>query len=342
VRRALELARLGDAAGVPALAFLLTCANVRLGRLDAKTLAIPSEELAVPRATEQLAGLIATPQQKLKLVRGKQIEIHLDTGELVDATVTSLRSRSDSATRITARARTWSRWTGTTEDILAFVNKATAEIADRAREKPEVSITIGLSANEEDRYFDVPTFENEMLSGETGAPGARLRDIQWIDIAIGPTQNDALKVNAIFSRNLHGVVLALEGTDRTVVTGLREELARMIDARRPRIPALPGPAQMLVFGLAGFAYFTGLSSVNWDFMPDGWIGTMIFALLYLSGFIALIYGLAKGIRSLLPPLTLSHSGQKSYSQQWGLRVGKAVGALGLAAVPFVLEQIFGK
>ena len=115
----------------------------------------------------------------------------------------------------------------------------------------------------------------------------------------------------------------------------------MIAARRPRIPALPAPAQMFVFGLAGIAYGLGLASVDWSFMPDGVPGGILFALLYLTGFIALLYAVTAAMRFLLPPLTLTHKGAKTTSQQWGVRIAKVGGGLGAAAFPFVLEQIFG-
>lgn len=295
------------------------------------------------KTADQIQGLLSTSGRRVRLARDEPVELHLDTGEVVDATIASLRSRSAAADRITARSKTWTRWAGTPDDLMAFVSKAYAEIAERSSETPPVSIRVGLSGNDEERYFDLATFEREMRSAESGAPGARLRDIQAIDIAIGPTHRGAFKAHATFSRGLPtpGVLLSLEGADRAVVSGLKEELAPLIDRGRPRIPALPGPVQMFVGGLAGFAYFVGLTSVNWDFMPDGWIGTILFVLLYLSGFIALIYAVTAGLRSLLPPLTLAQAGQKTPSQQWAPRIAKVGGALGLAAFPFLLERIFG-
>lgn len=295
------------------------------------------------KTPEQLQDLFGTAEQRVRLAREDLVELHLDTGEVVDATIASLRSRSAAATRIAARTKTWTRWSGTPDDLMAFVYKAYSEIAERSSESPAVNIRVALGGNDEERYFDIATFENEMRSTEPGMPGARLREIQTIDISIGPTEDAALKAHATFSRTLPaaGVVLALEGADRAVVGGLKDELALMIGTGRPRIPALPGPAQMLIGGLAGIAYYIAFASVNWDFLPDGLSGVLL-ALLYLVGFIALVYALTAGMKSLLPPLTIVHAGQKTQWQQWGPRLGKVCGALVLAVFPFVLEQIVGK
>jgi hypothetical protein len=296
------------------------------------------------KTADKIEGLFGRAGPRARVGRGEEVELHLDTGEVLEATISSLRSPSADKHRITAHSKRWSRWAGTPDDVLAFVNKATARLAERSAEDPAVRIAIALSGNDEEHYFDVPTFGQELCSEDPGTPGARLRDIRGIEITLGPTEKDALKATASFSRSLPtpGVVLATEGADREVVRGLAGELAVPIAAGRPRIPALPGPAQMFVGGLGGIAYFLGLSSIDWSFMPDGWPGDILFALLYLSGFIGLIYALTGGLNALLPPLTLVPAGKKTQSQQWARRVLKLVGTLCLAAFPFVLQQIFGE
>jgi hypothetical protein len=269
--------------------------------------------------------------------------LHLDTGEVVEATVSSMRSQSTNRSKIAARSRTWTRWTGTPDDIVAFSKAATAQVSERSSEAPPTRIGITLNDNDEERYFDISTFEREMRSADPGTPGARVREIQQIDIDIGPTQKGALKVNARFGRALPttGVLLSLEGTDRAVVSGLKDELAPLIDAGRPRMPALPGPVQMFVFGIVGIAYAFGFYSLNWSFLPAGLVGNLLWALLYLLGFIAVLYAGTAGMALLLPPLTLVRKGEKTRSQQWKPRVVKVCGAVAAALLPFVLELIFG-
>ncbi len=46
---------------------------------------------------------------------------------------------------------------------------------------------------------------------------------------------------------------------------------------------------MFLGGLGGLAYYLGFSGVNWNFLPG-----ILVALLYLSGFIGLIYALTGG------------------------------------------------
>ncbi len=64
-------------------------------------------------------------------------------------------------------------------------------------------------------------------------------------------------------------------------------------------------------------------------------------LLYLFGFIALIYGVGAGIKALLPPLTLVHPGQKTPVEEWKPRIVKVIGSLCAALLPFVLQRILG-
>jgi hypothetical protein len=295
----------------------------------------------VATTTERIQDLLNRPGGRPSLATGERVELRLDSGEVIGATIAMPGTRSDGATRIAARSKSWTRWAGTPDDLLTFLKKASAEIAKRSAETPTVSICVYLSGADEERYFEIEAFESEILSTDSGTPGARLRDIQAIEITIGPTRKGDFKVNATFKRIAPGVVLSLEGADRPVVSGLKDELAPTIDSGRPRIPALPGPAEMLVGGLAGFAYFLGFTRVNWDFMPGGAIGQILLVLLYLSGFIALIYSLTAGLRSLLPPFALARKGEKTPSQQWGLRVAKVGGPLALAVLPFVLERAFG-
>ena len=294
------------------------------------------------KTKEQLQRVIM-PAERFRLARGEHVEMYLDTGEVVDGTITALRSRSAVTTRMAARSKKWNRWSGTPEDLVQIVNRASTEIGKLSRETPPVSIRIELSDHDEERYSDVSTFEHDMRADQSGAPGARLRDIDAIELSMGPTQRGSLKAKATFSRSLTapGVELALEGEDRTVVRGLKEELAPIIEAGRPRVPALPVPVHMLVGGLAGFAYSAGIRSVNWDFMPNGWVGDLLFTLLYLSGLIALIYGVSAGMKSLVPQLTLVHPGQKTHVQEWKPRIVKVIGSLSLASLPFILQRFLG-
>jgi hypothetical protein len=298
----------------------------------------------VASTKEQIRGLLGSPSDRVRLARGKEVELQLDSGEVVDATLASLRSRTATESKISAKAKTWTRWSGTPDDLVAFLNQAATEIAQRSSDTPAVSVRIGLSGNDEERYFDASTFEGDLRSTASGAPGGRLKDIDVIELTVGPTRTGALKANAIFSRlpSSPGVVLALEGADRTVVSGLKEELAPLIEAGKPRVPALPGFATMFVGGLAGIAYGIGFWSINWDFMPNGWIGGLLVTLLYLVGFIGLIYAVIFGLRTMLPPLTITRAGTKTQVQQWSGRITKVSAALGAAVLPFILDRIFGK
>jgi hypothetical protein len=294
-------------------------------------------------AHELGARLGGTARARTRLGRGEAVELHLDTGEVVDATVTALLPRAADKERISVRSKLWSRWAGTTDDLSALVEKATTEIAKRSSDAPALAIVVLLGDNDEERYFDLATFQREMRSTEAGAPGARLREIQAMEITVGPAAPDGLKVTAGFSRTLtaSGVKLSVEGRDRAIVTGLTDELARSISAGRPRVPALAGPAQMFVGGIAGALYFIGLGSIDWGFLPDGWVGDSLFLLLYLSGFIAMLYALTAGMRLALPAFTLRRPGESKPSHQWMRRLMTVAGALALAAFPFVLQQVFG-
>ena len=290
-------------------------------------------------AAEQVQELFGATRQRVRVGMGDEVQLHLDTGDVVEATIASLRSRSADGSKISSRSRTWSRWAGTTDDLLTFLERAIAEIERRSSEQPNVTIRLLLNGDDEERYFDVTTFEEEMRSADPGSPGGRLREINAIDMTVGPTQSGTLKANAVFSRA--GIALTVEGVDRPVVSGLTDELARLIAAGRPTVPSLPGPAQMFVGGVAGVAYGYGLASVDWGFMPDGFLGDALFMLLYLVGFIALLYAVVAGMRLLLPALTLVAPGTTPRSAQWGRRILQVSGAVGLAVLPFALEQIFG-
>lgn len=292
---------------------------------------------------DRLQGFFGSPQRRLRVARGESVEIRLDTGDVLEGTIDSVRRPTADRNRLSARSRTWSRWTGTSDDLCDFVKKATAEIARRSSEAPTVDVRVALGRHDEERYFDVATFEHEIRSAEAGAPGTRLREIQAIEMTLGSTTRGAMKASAYFGRapTAAGVRLAVEGEDRTLVAGLTDDLARLIDTRRPRVPALPQPAEMFVGGLAGAAYFVGLASVDWDFMPNGWLGDVLFLILYIAGFIAVIYALTAGMRLVLPPLTLVPPGASTRSAQRVRRALQVAGAVLLAAFPFALEQFFG-
>ena len=301
-----------------------------------------TEGVSMAKAMNQLQDLIAPASQRARLARGEEVEVHLDTGDILDATITSLRSRSVGGGKITARSQAWSRWRGTADDLLTLINNAVAYIAKRSGEAPSINIRLSFGKTDEERFFDSQTFEEEIRSGESGSPRMRLRELKGIDITIGPTNTGSLKANAVFNSEspAPAASLAVEGSDRAVVADLKEELARLIDRGRPRVPALNGPGQMLVGGILGAGYFIGMSSVRWDFL-SGWIGDVVFLLIFLCGYIALVYALVGGMKLLLPPLQLTAPGSPTPSQKWTPRIARLVGALGLAAVPFFLEKIFG-
>ena len=109
-----------------------------------------------------LGDLVRRPPAPRKLARGENVELHLDTGDVIHATVTSLRSRSASTDKVTARARTWSRWKGTPSDLIGLVRRASQEIAQRSSESPAVNIRVSFSDSsdaDEERYFDAGTAE---------------------------------------------------------------------------------------------------------------------------------------------------------------------------------------
>ncbi len=271
---------------------------------------------------------------------GERVSLRLESGEVVEATISREGKDSTLPARITAKAKVWKRWAGTPDDLIGFLEKATAEIEARSAERPKVNIEVDLDGHDEERYVDGAVFEREVCSTDPGTPGGRLREIQTVTLTIGPTRQGSLLATAIFSRS--GTALALEGSDRAIVSGLKEELSPIIEAGRPRVPALPAAGEMFVGGIAGIAYVLGLSRIDWSFMPSGILGSALFGVIYLVGFIALIYAMTTGMKSLLPALTLVRSGQRTPSQQLARRVGGVVGPLALAAVPFALEQIFAK
>lgn len=291
---------------------------------------------------QEVQRVLNISDAKLRIVRGDRVEFHLDSGDVIDGTLDSLRSPSSATRRITSRTKTWSRWAGTTDDLVTFLNVAKARIADRSSEDPRVSVRILLSGDEEEQYYDLDVFDHEIHSQQSGDPGSKLKDIQVIVFEIGPTMSEALKVGATLSRvpSAPAVSLSLEGADRTLVNGLMEEFRPLIDARRPRIPALPTLVQMVLFGVAGFAYFSGFSRANWDFLPGGWVGTAVVLLAYLVGFIGVVYALTAGLKWLFPPVALTHPGQTPTAQQWRQRTARVVGPLALAILPWVLQRTF--
>jgi hypothetical protein len=56
----------------------------------------------MPKTTDQIQGLFGTTGQRLRLSREQEVEFHLDTGEVVEGTVSSLRSVGADKGRITA------------------------------------------------------------------------------------------------------------------------------------------------------------------------------------------------------------------------------------------------
>lgn len=291
------------------------------------------------KAVDQVQELLGTTPRRLLLKRGEHVEVHLDTGEVLDATIASVRGRTAAARTISAQAKTWSRWRGTPDDLIGIAQRAATEITSRTSEEPPVSIRISFSGDNEERYSDIPTFEHEIRSREPGAPGGRLREIQQIHIGVGPTNNGALKSHAIFTRGTPAGLLAMEGDDRAVVSGVKDELATWIDAGRRRVPALPSPVLFLLYGLLGAAYAFAFFSVDWGFLP-GVLQPIIAVVLYLGGFLALLYAIGAALTSLLPPLELRLPGEKTRSENWMPRIAKVGGALALTVLPFVLGRIF--
>ena len=99
---------------------------------------------------------------------------------------------------------------------------------------------------------------------------------------------------------------------------------------------------MLIGGVVGLGYFVAFDSVNWDFLPEGVFGALLVSLMYLIGFIGLIYAMTASLRTGLPQLRLTQTGEKTPREVWRPRLVKGAGALALALLPFVLEQLFSK
>jgi hypothetical protein len=291
-------------------------------------------------AAGRLQELINKPERSLALSSGDRVALHLNDGEVVEAIISPPGAEPGEVKRTTAKSRSWTRWAGTPDDLTAFVDKAVAEIGARSAEPPAVSIRLGLTGGDEERYLDKAAFEEDIRSVAPGTPGARLRDIYGVSIVVGsPAGDGSLTAKAVFSQD--GTTLELEGADRTVVGGLKGELSPIIAQGRPRVPTPPPPLKMFVDGLFGLAYFLALSRMDWNFLPEGILGNALGGVIFLVGFIALVYALVFGMRSVLPPLTLGRPGQQSPSRSWAQRVGKLAGALALAAFPFALERVFG-
>jgi hypothetical protein len=294
--------------------------------------------------TDQAEHLGGETTSRTRLARDEDVEIRLDTGEVITGTVTSMRAaESRSTSSLTVRTRSWSRWAGTPADLVGFVGEASSQIKRRSGEEPAIQIQVGFGDADEERYFDAEAFSRDVTSTETGTPGARLDEVDHIEITVGPSTEASLKAHAVFSSSgiRPGASLSLEGADRTVVAGLSDELARRLERTRPRVPALPGPVQMLLGGLLGAGYAIAAFSVGTGFLPDGWAGDVLFMLLYLAGFIGLLYGYSAGVTSLLPLLQLRRPGEATSSDRWVKRAVRVAGALGLAAFPFLLERFFG-
>jgi hypothetical protein len=248
-------------------------------------------------------------------------------------------------THVTIRSKTWSRWRGTPDDLLRIVEVAREEISKRTQQSPSVSIQVAIGGKgDREQYFDVESFRRDIQAQDAGSPGGRLAQIQQLQISVGGSGQGGYLVNVGLSRGLPapGIALTAEGADRTVVGGLREVLSQVIETGKPRIPALNGPAAMLFGGVVGLLYYLGMASVEWDFLPNGVFGYILFGLLYLSGFIAVLYAYTAIQSLLMPPIVLTHPGQQTEPQKWLPKIKKIAGALALAVLPFLLEQFFSK
>lgn len=126
-------------------------------------------------AADQVQSLAGRSTQPTRLMRGEDVELRLDTGEVVDGTITALRSRSTPGGKIAARSKAWSRWSGTPDHLVALAEKAIAEISGRSGDVPSVTVRIVFDNDDEERYFDIASFGNDIRSTASGTPGSRSR-----------------------------------------------------------------------------------------------------------------------------------------------------------------------
>lgn len=273
---------------------------------------------------------------------GSELEVELDSGTVVRAQVLKVSTRPPSDEE-SVRRTSWSRWVGTPEDLIRVVEGAAGALRQRSGDEPHAHVTLLFGKeNAEEHYSEIEKFKTDFKA--FSQPGAywNVKDLRAIRVELGPAGAGKLSISLDFQWVSPAVILEVKSNDRVVTSGLQDSIRRDIAPGKRRIPSLNQFALFAIGGLLGIAYGVFISSLDFSFLPDNRLGDIIFALLYLSGFLGLIYTFMGAVKLGLPPMSLVKTASDvSKVRQWTPMVLKSfVLPLVLALIPLIVKSVF--
>lgn len=164
--------------------------------------------------------------------------VQLDTGDIVEASVVSIRREERRTGRVSKRKKSWSRWAGKPEHVVDIARTVVAEIQRKTGEAPAITIGVQFKQDEdEEYYFDLDSFDNDLRAAEQGSRSISLGHITQIGMTFGPTTSGQMTANLLLSGQAPAVRMEIEGTDKVDVIGIRDHVATVIAPGRRRPPA---------------------------------------------------------------------------------------------------------
>jgi hypothetical protein len=284
------------------------------------------------------------PPVEKSVGKGDIVVFEMDTGGSIHGTVVSVRPQHGGTGKISRLSRRWSRWAGSTEDLIAIAQTAQDWVERKSGENPAVEIQVGVAGEgaHEERYYALQVFAEDLRSFASGTGEIGLGDITYVVMQFGPTVNGRMLLGLGFGQGSPSVGIDIEGTDRADLSGVLAEVARVVDRGRRRIPPPNQTVEFLLGGLLGGGYF--YAAVNLDaagFLPDNAVGDIIWLILFLIGFLGAVRGLKMLLHLMLRPLRIAAPGQTGFIENWKPKLAAAAGSIAVGLVPFLVERLFG-
>jgi hypothetical protein len=202
------------------------------------------------------------------------------------------------------RTRTWSRWRGTRADLIRIADETRTEVqggSGAASASQFVQIEYAKGAT--DSFDSTAAFKQAL--DELG-----IRTIRRIQIAADSREGDGktFSTEVTFSKSRPAVKVETEGTDRRDVEGIQTRLDGLVnEGSQWDLNTVFG---FILGGLFGLGFSLLLTGLDWSWLPNGTIGSVIGGLIYLVGYGLLLLLFSQGVPWLLPAFELLGSDDK--------------------------------
>jgi hypothetical protein len=249
-----------------------------------------------------------------------------------------MATKGDAPVATFKRGKQWPRWRGTSSNIVEIAERAQNLVRERTNHDPQLNVRLQLRGLDAEQYPSFEEFASTAFEGNRS-----LASIESIGIVIQDSAEDTFANTITFVRTppAPAVELAVEGSDRVIVGGIEEELERTIQPGSPRIQRPNALVSFVVGSALGAALGFGFASIDWSFLPNNIVGSIVILGAWIIAYGALLLAVIRAPGWLFPQLELFREGERPRWDRYRIRVFAAFGAVSATILGFVLKEIFG-